>query len=105
MDNIQAVLDRLEASDPRLAGEVRNALTTMAAERDQANARACDAEAKAHDMAVAQAKEKLEANGGKAVQYQYQPEPQKFMLRSDFDKLDPRQKYDAIMKERVKIIS
>ena len=105
MDNIQAVLDRLEASNPQLAGEVRNALTTMAAERDQANARACDAEAKAHDMAVEQAKAKLEANGGKAVQFQHQPEPQKFMLRSDFDKLDPRQKYDAIMKERVKIIS
>jgi len=105
MDNIQAVLDRLEASNPQLAGEVRNALTTMAAERDQANARACDAEAKAHDMAVAQAKEKLEANGGKAEQYQYQPQQlQKFMLRSDFDKLDSRQKYNAIVKERVKIV-
>lgn len=105
MDNIQAVLDRLESSNPQLAGEVRNALTALAAERDQASARASAAEAQAHDLAVEQAKAALEANGGKAEQFQYQPpEPQKFMLRSDFNKLDPRQKYNAIMKERVKIV-
>lgn len=104
MDNIQAVLDRLEASNPQLAGEVRNALTTMAAERDQANARACDAEAKAHDIAVEQARAKLEAGGQKA-QYQYQPpEPQKFMLREDFDRLDPRQQHDAIINQHIRIM-
>ena len=105
MDNIQAVLDRLGASNPQLAGEVRNALTAMAAERDQATARANAAEAKAHDLAVERAMAKL-GGAGQKVQYQYQPpEPQKVMLREDFDKLDHLQKYNAIMKDRVKIVS
>lgn len=105
MDNIQAVLDRLGASNPQLAGEVRNALTSMAAERDQAIARASAAEAKAHNLAVEQAKAKLEA-GGQKGQYQYQPpEPQKFMLREDFDKLDPRQQHDAIINQHIRIVS
>lgn len=105
MDNIQAVLDRLEASNPHLAKEVRGALGTMAVERDQAIARASAAEARAHDLAVEQAKAKLEA-GGQKGQYQYQPpEPQKFMLREDFDRLDPRQQHDAIINQHIRIVS
>lgn len=105
MNNIQTLLDRLGASNPQFAGEVRNALTSMAIERDQAIARASAAEARAHDLAVEQAKAKLEANGQKA-QYQYQPpEPQKFMLREDFDRLDPRQQHDAVVNQHIKIVS
>lgn len=102
--DIQSVISRLEATDSVLASDVRKAFTMLAGERDQANARARDAEAQAHDMAVASAKAKLEANGVKAEQYQSPLNPQRFMLRADFDKLDSRQKYDAIMKERVKVI-
>ncbi len=101
MDNIQAVLDRLGASNPQLAGEVRNALGAMAAERDHAIARASAAEARAHDLAVEQAKAKLEANGQNAEPYQ--PEPQRFVLRADFDQFTPRQQMDAV-KAGVRIV-
>jgi len=102
MDNIQNVLDRLEASNPQLAREVRKAMDDMATVRDMAIAKARNAEAKAHDLALERAQAKLEANGQKFEPYKQ--EPQKFMLRSDFDKLTPHQQHDAIINQHIRIV-
>lgn len=102
MDNIQAILDGLEAASPAMAHAVRSHIAQLASERDGAEARAREAEAKAHDLAVASAKARLEAQGVKAELYQ--PKPQQIMLRSDFDKLDPRQQMDAV-KSGIRIVS
>ncbi len=101
MNNFQTLLDSLNAANPALAHAVRSQIAQLASERDGAEARARAAEAKAHDMAVEHAKAVLEANGRKAEQYQQ--EPQKFMLRSDFDKLDPRRQMDTV-KSGIRIV-